>query len=175
MPPWWRKQVVFLPQDPALLNATIRDNITVNAPDLDDDRLRDVIERAGLRKFLDESPDGLDTLILDNGWRLAEGIRRRVALARALASDGRIIVIDEPTESLDDEGCRAVYRVLATMAEQKRTIIVMSHDPDIVKGPHTRIDLNSKPVPMIDIFGQKQLPKPQPKLEGPDSKKAVEQ
>lgn len=173
-PAWWRRQVIFLPQDPALLNATIRDNITVNAPDIDDDRLKDVIAQAGLSTFLDESPEGLDTPVLDNGWRLAEGIRRRVALARALASDGRIIVIDEPTESLDDAGCRAVYRVLAAMAEQKRTIIVMSHDPDIVKGPHTRIDLNRKPVPAIDIFGQKQLPKPQPRLEGPDSKKAAE-
>ena len=97
-----------------------------------------------------------------------------MTLARALASDGRVIVIDEPTENLDDEGCRAVYRVLATMAEQKRTIIVMSHDPDIVKGPHTRIDLNKKPVPGIEVFGQKQLPKPQAKLEGPDTKKAAE-
>jgi ATP-binding cassette subfamily C protein LapB len=173
-PAWWRKQVVFLPQEPALLNATIGENIAVNNPDLDAEALGDIVERSGLRKFIDESADGLDTRIADNGWRLAEGIRRRVALARALATDGQIVVIDEPTESLDEEGCRAVYRVLAGMAEQKRTIIVMSHDPDIVKGPHTRLDLNMKPRPGVERFGQKQLPKPLKKLEGPDTKKAAE-
>ena len=65
------------------------------------------------------------------------------------------------------EGCRAVYRVLASMAEAKRTIVVMSHDPDIVKGPHTRLDLNMKPVPGIERLGQKQLPKPLERIEGP--------
>lgn len=166
-PAWWRRQVVYLPQEPALLNATLRDNITVNTPDMDDAALAACVDRAGLRKFIDESADGLDTRISDNGWRLAEGIRRRIALARALATDGALVVIDEPTESLDEEGCRAVYRVLASMAEQKRTIVVMSHDPDIVKGPHTRLDLNMKPVPGIERLGQKQLPKPLERIEGP--------
>lgn len=166
-PAWWRKQVVYLPQEPALLNASLRDNITVNNPQMDDAGLAAVIDRAGLRKFVDESPDGLETRITDNGWRLAEGIRRRIALSRALSTDGAIVVIDEPTESLDAEGARAIYRVLAGMAEQKRTIIVMSHDPDIVKGPHTRLDLNIKPVPGIERFGQKQLPKPLQRIEGP--------
>ena len=172
-PAWWRRQVVYLPQEPALMNATIADNITVNNPDIDDDGLADVIARAGLKKLIDESPDGLETRITDNGWRLAEGIRRRIALARALASDGQVVVIDEPTESLDDEGCRAVYRVLASMAEAKRTIVVMSHDPDIVKGPHTRLNMNIKPVPGIERMGQKQLPKPLDKLSGPDTEKAA--
>jgi len=166
-PAWWRRQIVYLPQEPALMNATLRDNITVNNPDLDDDGLDAVIERAGLRRFVDESAEGLDTRIADNGWRLAEGIRRRIALARALATDGAVVVIDEPTESLDEEGARAVYRVLAGMAERKRTIIVMSHDPDIVKGPHTRLNLNAKPVPQIERFGQKQLPKPLERIAGP--------
>ncbi len=174
-PVWWRKQVTYLPQDPALLNGTLRDNITINATDIDDERLGHVIDMAGLRKFIDESPDGLETRIADNGWHLAEGIRRRVALARALAVDGRLIVIDEPTESLDDEGCRAVYRVLATMAEQKRTIFVMSHDQDIVKGTHTRIDLNRKPAPSIERLGQKQLPKPLDRIEDHSGDKVAEQ
>jgi len=172
-PVWWRRQVVYLPQEPALMNATIRDNITVNNPDIDDEGLADVIARAGLKKLIDESPDGLDTRITDNGWRLAEGIRRRIALARALASDGQLVIIDEPTESLDDEGCRAVYRVLASMAEAKRTIVVMSHDPDIVKGPHTRLNMSIKPVPGIERMGQKQLPKPLDRLPGPDTDKAA--
>jgi len=175
-PDWWRRQVVFLPQEPALLNATIRENLVINNPDVDDERLASVIDKCGLRRFLDESPEGLNTTIADNGWRLSEGIRRRIALGRALVTDGALVVIDEPTESLDDEGCRAVYQALAKMAEQGRTIIVMSHDSDIVKGPHIQLDLNVKPVPKVTRMGQKALPKPDPKLPSPDpkSKKADE-
>lgn len=173
-PGWWRRQTVFLPQEPALLNATIRDNLLINNPGLDDAALAGIVERAGLKRFLDESPEGLDTMIRDNGWRLSEGIRRRIALGRALATDGQLVIIDEPTESLDDEGCKAVYRVLAGMADQKRTIIVMSHDKDIVKGPHTRLDLNFKPMPRLEKFGTRLLAKPVPQIEGPDGKKAAE-
>ncbi len=168
-PEWWRRQVVFLPQEPALLNATIRENITINNPDIDDETLASVIDRCGLRRFLDESPDGLETRIADNGWRLSEGIRRRIALGRALATDGAVVVIDEPTESLDADGCRAVYQALASMAEKRRTIIIMSHDSDIVKGPHLEMNLNIKPVPKIERKGQKALPKPDPKLPSPEN------
>ena len=152
------------------MNATIRDNILINNPDVDDERLASVIDKCSLRKFLDESSEGLNTMIADNGWQLSEGIRRRIALGRALATDGALVAIDEPTESLDAEGCRAVYQALAGMAEQGRTIIVMSHDSDIVKGLHIQLDLNSKPAPKITRVGQKALPKPDPKLPPPDPK-----
>ena len=71
----------------------------------------------------------------------------------ALKGFETLVIIDEPTESLDAEGCRAVYQALAGMAEQGRTIIVMSHDSDIVKGLHIQLDLNSKPVPKITRMG----------------------
>ncbi len=167
-PGWWRRQIVYLPQEPALLNASIRDNLTVNNPGLDEAQLADIVERCGLKRYIDESPEGLDAMIRDNGWRLSEGIRRRIALGRALATDGQLVIIDEPTESLDEEGCKAVYRVLAGMAEQKRTIVVMSHDKDIVKGSHTRLDLNFKPVPKLEKFGARLLAKPLQQITGPD-------
>lgn len=151
--PWWRRQVVFLPQDPSLVNGSIRDNIVINAIDPTDEDIEGAINRAGLRRFLDESPNGLETEIVDNGWRLSEGIRRRIALARAVMAKGAVTVIDEPTESLDRDGCVAVHNVLGEMAKKGGTIFVMSHDADIVKGPHTHIDLNAKPVPVISKRG----------------------
>lgn len=165
--PWWRRQIVFLPQDPSLVNGTIRDNITINAVDPTDDELNAAVDRAGLRKFLDESANGLETEIVDNGWRLSEGIRRRIALARAVMATGVVTVIDEPTESLDRDGCVAVHNVLGEMAKKGGTIFVMSHDADIVKGPHTHIDLNAKPVPVISKRGEapKQLEAPPKQIE----------
>lgn len=151
-PEWWRRQVLYLPQEPALLNATIEENLRINNPDIETDAINQAIDAAGLRRFLDESPHGLATEIADNGWRLSEGIRRRMALARALTSDANIAVIDEPTESLDAEGCAAVHAVLGDLARRGRTIIIMSHDANVVKGAHTVVDLNTKPIPEIRRF-----------------------
>jgi ATP-binding cassette subfamily C protein LapB len=60
-----------------------------------------------------------------------------------------LVLIDEPTESLDAEGCAAIHQILGALAQKGRTIIVMSHDRNIVKGPHVVVDLNVKPVPTI--------------------------
>jgi ATP-binding cassette subfamily C protein LapB len=146
---WWRRQIIYLPQEPALINATIEENLRINNPDMEPAQLDLIIEAANLRKFLDESKDGLDTLIVQNGWRLSEGIRRRIALARALATYGKLVIIDEPTESFDAEGCAAVRAVLGQLVKQRCTVIIMTHDINSVTGPHTLLDLNEKPKPKI--------------------------
>jgi len=148
-PEWWRKQVIYQPQEPALLNATIGENLQIGNPDIDKKNISQIIDMVGLRRFLDESPQGLDTVVVDNGWRLSEGIRRRMALARALATNGKLAIIDEPTESLDADGCAAVHDILGRLAQKGCTIILMSHDKNIVKGPHVLLDLNVKPIPEV--------------------------
>lgn len=152
-PEWWRRQVIFQPQEPALLNVTIEENLRINNPEMDPAMLNQVVELCGLRKFLDESPNGFETMVMDNGWRLSEGIRRRISLGRALTTNGALAVIDEPTESLDADGCKAVHQILGAMAKQGKTIIVMSHDKNIVKGPHMLLDLNVKPTPTVVKVG----------------------
>jgi ATP-binding cassette subfamily C protein LapB len=168
-PEWWRRQVIFQPQEPSLLNATIEENLKINAPEMDLADLNIVVDTCGLRKFLDESPDGLSTMVVDNGWRLSEGIRRRIALGRALTTNGMLAVIDEPTESLDAEGCKAVQQIMSTMTQQGKTIIVMSHDPNIVKGPHILLDLNVKPTPTVNRIGSASTNKSTPALEPAES------
>ena len=149
---WWRRQIIYLPQEPALINASIRENLLINNLSLEPAQLNQIIEATNLRRFIDESKDGLDTMIVDNGWRLSEGIRRRIALARALATHGRLVIIDEPTESFDAEGCAAVRVVLGQLLKQGCTVVVMSHDTSIVKGSHIVLDLNEKPTPKITKF-----------------------
>ncbi|MHA1599137.1 MAG: ATP-binding cassette domain-containing protein [Alphaproteobacteria bacterium] len=148
-PAWWRAQVVYLPQEPTLLNASVRDNLLTANPDLDADGIGRVIGAVGLTNYMDESPRGLETMISDNGGNLSPGIRRRLALARALATDGMLVVLDEPTEGLDAEGIACVHAAIKDLARRGRSIIVISHDPKIVKGAHTAIDLNLKPVPRV--------------------------
>jgi ATP-binding cassette, subfamily C, bacterial LapB len=153
-PEWWRRQVVYLPQEPALLNATIAENLRINNPELGESELNHIVDQCGLRRFLDESTEGYDTPVVENGWRLSEGIRRRVALARGLTTQGMLVVIDEPTESLDAEGAKAVHQILGALAKAGRTIIIMSHDTNIVKGQHGVLDLNEKPTPTLHFGGQ---------------------
>ena len=107
------------------MNATVEENLRINNPEVDGAVLNQVIELVGLRKFLDESSDGLETMIIENGWRLSEGIRRRIALGRGLCTNGNLAIIDEPTESLDADGAEAVHKILGALAEQGKTIIVM--------------------------------------------------
>ena len=147
--PWWRRQLIYLPQEPDFLLATIRDNICLDGP-LEEARLNQVVRAAGLREFLDRTADGLETLVSDPA-RIPPGIRKRIALARAMATDGQLVLFDEPTEALDPEGCATVYNLLNQFAQAGKTMAICTNDPHIVKAGHLQLDLNRKPVPQISV------------------------
>ena len=150
-PDWWRRQLLYLPQEPTFLNATIRENITLGELEpespIAQERLNQAVRAAALRRFLDVSHQGLDMEMAEGGRTLPVGIRRRVALARALMNPGRLVVFDDPTEGLDSEGCLAVYNVLNALAKAGLSIIVASVDPHIIKGAGFVLDMNEKPTP----------------------------
>jgi len=146
---WWRTQIMYLPQEPTFLNGTFKDNITMSVPGIDVESLNNVVREADLKRFLDASANGIETAIADGGRSLPLGVRKRLALARALAGQGRLAIFDEPTEGLDAEGCEAVIRVLARLSKEGRTIVIVSRDANVIRGFTAVIDLNSKPVPKI--------------------------
>ena len=146
---WWRKQMVYLPQEPKLIAGTLRDNLTMLAPGMDDATLNRNIAAAGLRKFIDQSAGGLDAPVVNNGEGISLGVRRRVALARALGADGRLAIFDEPTEGLDGEGAAQVYAVMNDLARRGATVIAFSHDPNILRGAQLVVNLDVKPTPAI--------------------------
>ena len=148
-PEWWRRQLVYLPQEPRFLDASIRDNLLAGRPHLDDDALNTLIGAAGLKAFIDTSAGGLDGEIRGNGASLSLGIRRRLALARARATDGRLGVFDEPAEGLDAEGVQFVSNAIKTMVQHGRTLVAFSHEPRILEGAGHLLDLNTKPVPRL--------------------------
>ena len=100
---------------------------------------------------MDETPNGFETPITENGRRLAVGIRRRLALARALTTNGKLVLLDEPTEGLDNDGSQVVSAVVSSLHQQGHTIIATSHDPNIIKQAQIFIDLNAKPTPTITL------------------------
>ena len=173
VPEWWRKQVAYLPQEPAFLNATIQENLSVVNPDIDIAGLNRVIDAAGLRRFVDESSNGMDTPITNNGGTLSLGIRRRLALARALTTDGMLVVFDEPTEGMDSEGAAAASAIINDLARRGRTVIMISHEAAIAKAAHFVIDLNVKPRPKVTGIPQPMQPKTGVAREGPKEGKAA--
>jgi len=150
-PSWWRRQLIYFPQEPTFLNTTIRENLCLVNPEIDPEALKKIVRLADLSSYFDRTPQGLDTPLADGGRNLSLGIRRRLALARALVTGGTLAIMDEPTEGLDSTGQKAVYRLMNTIAKNGGTIIAFSHDERIIQGAHVVMDLNKKPVPDIRV------------------------
>jgi len=147
--PWWRQQICYLPQEPLLVTGSLKENIVLANPVLEESKLNEVIKLAELHSFLADSQDGLNLQITEGGRHLALGIRRRIALARALATEGQLFIADEPTEGMDAAGRRAVYQVFQKLKTDGKTIIVISHDDTFLRIADFRIDLGAKPIPVI--------------------------
>lgn len=146
---WWRKQISYLPQEPNFIRGSIRENILMPNPELDEQNLNGIIKLAGLRAYIETNSDGLEQMMDQAGSALALGIRRRIAIARALTTQGQLVLFDEPTAGLDAEGCNTIYNLLNVLKKLKKTIVIVSHDPAIIKAANFHIDLTAKPIPTI--------------------------
>ncbi|WP_207478714.1 ATP-binding cassette domain-containing protein [Arenibaculum pallidiluteum] len=141
-PDWWRRQVAYLPQEPTFLNMTIRDNLLAVNSRLSDQDIHALLKRTGADRAVAACAQGIDTKLRSHGMELAVGHRRRLALARALAGGGRLVVLDEPTDGLDAEGTAVIYRILIDLARSGHTVVIASHDPRILQGASLILDLD---------------------------------
>ena len=144
-PRWWRDQILYLPQEPLFLNTSLRRNLTRDRADWDDDALWQVLQRVGLHSFVADHPQGLARPLTQLGQDLSPGQRRRLALARALLTDGQLVVFDEPTEGLDNDGIEIVYRIMIELAQHHKTLVIMTHDPKLISGAGLQLDLTTQP------------------------------
>jgi ATP-binding cassette subfamily B protein len=123
-----RRKLAFVPQDPWLLDGTIAENIAFGAAGV----TRAEVLVAGRQAWVDEFalalPEGYDTPLGESGVRLSGGQRRRVALARAVVSPAPVVLLDEPTTSLDAEAARQVVGAIRN-ATRDRTVLLVTHDP----------------------------------------------
>ncbi|RII83500.1 ATP-binding cassette domain-containing protein [Neopusillimonas maritima] len=148
-PTWWRQQIVYLPQEPLFFDGTLRENLTVLKPETTDEHLLALCQETAVARYVESGSEGLDMKIRGGGHAIPVGIKRRLALVRALVSEGPLVILDDPSEGVDAEGCQAIAAILNRLSREGRTLIVMSNERFIQSAADTRIDLNSKPTPHI--------------------------
>ncbi|MDX3002268.1 thiol reductant ABC exporter subunit CydC [Kribbella solani] len=129
-----RSVVGLLTQESHVFDTSIRENLLLAQPGASDLRLWKVLYRARLGQFVENLPEGLDTMVGEHGARLSGGERQRLAFARLLLAERDVLVLDEPTEHLDEETGRALLADLFAAAGD-RTVVLLTHRPELVP-PH---------------------------------------
>ncbi len=121
-----RRSIGVISQDPFLFSATVRENITFGAPELDDTEVERIARLAEAHEFVERLPHGYDTVIGERGITLSGGQRQRLAIARALAVDPRVLILDDATASVD-ASTEARIRLGLREAMRNRTTLIIAH------------------------------------------------
>jgi ATP-binding cassette subfamily C protein CydD len=122
----WREQIAWIGQKPLLFHGSIRENIGLGCPDASDDKIREAAGSARVLDFSVHLPDGLETLVGEQGVGISRGQAQRVALARSFLKDAPILLLDEPTAGLDAENEYLVMQTLKKLSRQ-RTVLTLTH------------------------------------------------
>lgn len=138
--------IVF--QDVILFNSSIKDNIKIGKKDATDEEIIRAAKIARCYEFIDKMPDGIDTVIGENGQRLSGGERQRISIARAILKDAPIILLDEATASLDVENESLIQEALSELIKEK-TAIVIAHRLRTIRNANKIVLLNAGKIEAI--------------------------
>jgi len=124
-----RRTFALAGQNAYVFNSTIRANLGLARPDATDAELEGVLRRARIDEWVASLPDGLDTLVGEEGSQLSGGQRQRLTVARALLSDAPVLILDEPTAHLDAETAEELVRDILAAADD-RSVLLITHRPE---------------------------------------------
>lgn len=124
--PGWRHNLGYIPQEPLILNATVRENLQRFHPAATQAEIEKALKKAYIWDVVENLPQGIDTVLGDGGIRLSGGERQRIVLARVLLGNPRLIVMDEATSAMDYESEMAVRNAIRDLNKQV-TILIIAH------------------------------------------------
>jgi len=119
-----RRAIGLVSQDVFLFSGTVRENIAYGRPSATDEDLRAAMRTASATEFVDELPQGMDTVVGERGQKLSGGQRQRLSIARAVLKDPPILILDEATSSVDNETEVAIQRALEQISVGRTTIVI---------------------------------------------------
>lgn len=125
-PSYLRAMTSFVPQDTSLFNRTIKENVCYGKPSTSNKQLTQALKLAKAYNFVNDLPDGINTVIGERGVKLSGGQRQRLAIARAILHNTPLIIMDEATSALDSVSEQAIQKALHELMK-KRTSIVIAH------------------------------------------------
>jgi ABC-type multidrug transport system fused ATPase/permease subunit len=130
----WPGIVAYVPQEPILIDGTIRENITLgfDGQEISEETVQESIQVSQLSDFINQLPHGLDTNVGERGSRVSGGQKQRLAIARALSTNPKLIILDEATSSLDLKTEAEIAKSLDSL-KGKVTMIVIAHRLSTVK------------------------------------------
>lgn len=148
-----RRAISYVPQDPFLFNASIRENLKLVVPDTTEDQMWEALDFSSAAEFVRKLPQGLDTLIGDRGIRLSGGERQRIVLARAILRNPSILVLDEATSALDTENEAKIQQAIDRL-KGRMTIVVIAHRLSTIRNADQVVVLDQGSIIQKGEFGQ---------------------
>jgi thiol reductant ABC exporter CydC subunit len=125
-----RSAVRLVSQEAYLFTTTIAQNVRLAAPEASDEQITAALSRAGLGAWIASLPEGIETLVGEEGTEVSGGQRGRIALARGLIAPSQIVILDEPTANLDAAGARELLSAIGSERSDRRAMMVITHTVD---------------------------------------------
>ncbi|AWI29894.1 thiol reductant ABC exporter subunit CydD [Streptomyces tirandamycinicus] len=138
----WHRQIAWVPQRPYLFAGTIAENVRLARRDADDAEVLAALREAGAEDFITALPQGVDTVLGEDGAGLSAGQRQRIALARAFLADRPLLLLDEPTAALDGETEAGIVDAVRRLA-RGRTVLLVVHRPALLSVADRVVELGS--------------------------------
>ena len=124
----WRKKIGYVPQELTLLHTSIRENISLGDPEISDEAIWTALDQVSARAFVEGQSKELNSVVGETGGKLSGGQRQRISIARALATEPEVLILDEVTSALDPQTEAAIVKNIQTL-QGKYTIIAITHRP----------------------------------------------
>jgi ABC-type multidrug transport system fused ATPase/permease subunit len=124
----WHNRISYIKQQPFLLHDSIKNNITLQENDYDDNLLSEAIVTSGLDHLISQYPEGIEGIITENGKNLSGGQRQRIMLARALYHDFDLLIMDEPFGEMDQQSENEILEKLKQLTRNGKMILFITHN-----------------------------------------------